>query len=261
MSIRLKPTLRDCLAQAERPLAGVWACAGSPVVTEIIAGAGMDWVLIDMEHSPNGLASVLTQLQVVSGYPVTPMVRVPSDDPVVIKQVLDVGAESLLVPMVSTPEQAEAVVRACQYPPQGIRGVGSRLARSARWGRVGGYLGQPNAHVAVFVQVETVEGVRNAEQIARVEGVDGVFVGPSDLAASMGLIGQLDAPELEAAVQDTFRAVTAAGKPVGVNAFDPQIARRYAAAGASFVLVAADVTILARGSEKLARAWVPETDA
>lgn len=257
---QLPPTLRDRLAEASRPLAGIWVCSGSPLVAEICAGAGLDWLLIDMEHSPNGLESVLAQLQAVAAYPVTPVVRVPSGDAVVIKQVLDLGAQNLVVPMVSTAEEATAVVEAVRYPPRGRRGVGSALARSARWNRVDDYLVDADAHVSLFVQVETVEGVANAAAIAAVDGIDGVFVGPSDLAASMGVIGQQAHPEVTAAVRRTFDAVLGAGRPVGVNAFDPDVAERYVDAGASFVLVGADVTLLARGSEALARHWTAEVD-
>jgi len=245
-------TLRDALAQSSRPLAGIWICSGSPVAAEIVAGSGIDWVLIDQEHGPNDLGTTLTQLQVVAAYPVTPVVRVPSHDPVTIKQVLDLGAQTLLVPMVSSADQARELVRAVHYPPRGIRGVGSALARSARWNRVDGYLTDAAEHVSLFVQIETAEGVDAAAEIAAVDGVDGVFVGPSDLAASMGVIGQQTHPDVVANVHRTFEAVRAAGKPVGVNAFDPAMARSYLDAGASFVLVGADVAILARGTEALA---------
>lgn len=257
MSHRLSPTFRDRLARADRPLAGLWACAGSPLVTEILAGAGMDWLLIDMEHSPNDLASTLAQLQVIAAYPTTPVVRVPIGDAVVIKQVLDLGAQNILVPMVSSASDARAAVEAVRYPPRGRRGVGSALARSARWNRVDDYLRTADEHVSLFVQVETAEAVANAEEIAAVNGIDGVFVGPSDLAASMGLIGQQTHPDVTAAVRRAFAAVRAAGKPVGVNAFDPAAAQAYVDAGASFVLVGADVAMLARASEALATRWVP----
>jgi len=250
--VPLRVTLRDALAQSSRPLAGIWICSGSPVAAEIVAGSGIDWVLIDQEHGPNDLGTTLTQLQVVAAYPVTPVVRVPSHDPVTIKQVLDLGAQTLLVPMVSSADQARELVRAVHYPPRGIRGVGSALARSARWNRVDGYLTDAAEHVSLFVQIETAEGVDAAAEIAAVDGVDGVFVGPSDLAASMGVIGQQTHPDVVANVHRTFEAVRAAGKPVGVNAFDPAMARSYLDAGASFVLVGADVAILARGTEALA---------
>ncbi|MGD7789321.1 HpcH/HpaI aldolase family protein [Propionibacteriaceae bacterium Y1700] len=255
MSLRLKPTFAVDLAAADRPLAGIWACAGSPVITEICAGAGLDWLLIDMEHSPNDLASVQAQLQVAAGYPVTTVVRVPSGDPVIIKRVLDLGAQNLLVPMVSSAADAEAAVAAVRYPPKGQRGVGSALARSARWGRVDDYLTDADDHVSLLVQVETVAGVDHAGEIAAVDGVNGVFVGPSDLAASMGLLGQQTHPDVTAAVLRTFEAVRAAGTFVGVNAFDPDAAQAYVDAGANFLAVSADVTLVARGSDALAQRW------
>lgn len=256
MPLRLSPTFRDALARADRPLAGMWVCSGSPLVAEICAGAGLDWLLVDMEHSPNGLESVLAQLQAVAAYPVTPVVRVPIGDVVTIKQVLDLGAQNLLVPMVSSRVDAETAVSAVRYPPRGTRGVGSALARSARWNRVDGYLADADEHVSLFVQIETAAGVEAAAEIAAVDGVDGVFVGPSDLAASMGVLGQQAHPDVVAAVRRTFAAVHAAGKPVGVNAFDPAVAEEYLRAGADFVLVGADVALLARDSEALAARWV-----
>lgn len=247
-----RDVLRDALDEASRPLVGMWVCSGSALMAEVCAGGGLDWLLIDMEHAPNGLESVLAQLQAVAAYPVTPAVRVPAADPVVIKQVLDLGAQNLLVPMVSSAAEAEAAVAATRYPPRGRRGVGSALARSARWNRVGAYLADAAAHVSVCVQIETAEGVDAAAEIAAVDGVDGVFVGPSDLAASLGHLGQQTHPEVVAAVQRAFAGVLSTGTPVGVNAFDPAVADEYVSAGASFVLVGADVALLARGSESLA---------
>ncbi|MCW3492200.1 HpcH/HpaI aldolase/citrate lyase family protein [Microbacterium sp. SSM24] len=252
MPLRLNPTFRDALAGADRPLAGMWVCSGSALVAEICAGAGLDWLLIDMEHSPNGLESVLAQLQAVGAYPVSPVVRVPIGDVVTLKQVLDLGAQNILVPMVSSAAEAEELVAAVRYPPRGRRGVGSALARSARWNRVDDYLAHADDHVSLFVQIETVAGVDAAAAIAAVDGIDGVFVGPSDLAASMGLLGQQTHPDVAAAVTRAFDGVRAAGKPAGVNAFDPAAARAYLDAGAAFVLVGADVALLARGSERLA---------
>jgi len=260
MPLRLRPTFRDDLAAADRALAGMWVCTGSPLVAEIAAGSGLDWLLIDMEHAPNGLESVLGQLQAAAAYPITPLVRVPANDQVLIKQVLDLGAQNILVPMVNSAADAEAAVQAVRYPPRGRRGVGSALGRSARWNRVDGYLADGDEHVALFVQVETADAVAAAADIAAVAGVDGVFVGPSDLAASMGLLGAQTHPDVVAAVRSAFDAVRAAGKPVGVNAFDPATADAYLEAGVSFILVGADVALLARGSEALAARFIPDGD-
>ena len=238
----------------------MWVCSGSALVAEICAGSGLDWLLIDMEHGPSGLESVLGQLQAVAAYPVTPVVRIPHADPVVVKQVLDLGAQNLLVPMVSSSGEARAVVEAVRYPPRGKRGVGSALARSARWNRVDDYLVDADRHVSLFVQIETATAVEAASAIAAVDGVDGVFIGPSDLAASLGLLGQQTHPDVTAAVLRACSDVLEAGVPVGVNAFDPAVAERYLMAGMSFVLVGADVGLLARGSEALAarRSGSPE---
>nr|WP_234407428.1 aldolase/citrate lyase family protein [Microterricola viridarii] len=249
------------LAAETRPQIGLWVCSGSPLVAEICAGSGVDWLLIDAEHSPNGLESVLAQLQAVAPYPVAPLVRAPIGDTVLIKQLLDLGAKNLLVPMVNSAAQAEELVRAMRYPPLGVRGVGSALARSARWNRIDGYLDRANELVSLFVQIETAAAVENVAAIAAVDGVDGLFIGPSDLAASMGVLGQQEHPDVVAAVEHCIRVATELGKPVGVNAFAPATADRYLAAGADFVSVGADVALLARSSEALAARYIPADDA
>jgi 4-hydroxy-2-oxoheptanedioate aldolase len=258
MPIRVgaEPTFRDALAAADRPQMGMWVCSGSPLIAEICAGSGLDWLLIDAEHSPNGLESIQAQLQAVHGYPVTPLVRVPFGETVIVKQLLDLGAQNLLIPMVNTAEHAAEMVAAVRYPPAGVRGVGSALARASRWNRIDDYLARANETISLFVQIETTDAVANVAEITAVEGIDGLFVGPSDLAASMGLLGQQDHPDVVAAVLECIRVVTEAGKPVGVNAFAPATAERYLQAGAGFVLVGADVAILARASEKLAETFI-----
>lgn len=260
MPLRLDPSFREQLSASDRSLIGVWACSGSPLVTEVAAGSGVDWLLIDMEHSANTLESTLLQLQVAAAYPVAPLVRVPWNDQVAIKQVLDLGAQNIIVPMVSSADEAQAAVAATRYPPEGVRGVGSALARSARWNRVDGYLQESARHTCLTVQIETAAGVDAAAEIADVDGVDAVFVGPSDLSASMGLLGQQTHPDVIAAVEKVFAAVKAAGKSVGVNAFDPVAADAYIAAGADFVAVGADVALLARATEALAARFIPASD-
>jgi 4-hydroxy-2-oxoheptanedioate aldolase len=249
--LNLPASFATVLAETGRAAAGMWVCSGSALVAEICAGSGLDWLLIDMEHAPNGLESVLAQLQAVAAYPVTPVVRVPVNDPVVIKQVLDLGAQNLLVPMVSSAAEAEAAARAVTYPPHGVRGVGSALGRAARWNRVDGYLTDAARTVSVIVQIETARAVEQVDAIAA-SGVHGILVGPSDLAASMNLIGQQAHPDVVAAVEYCIAVGRRAGIPVGVNAFDPAAAWRYLEAGVSFILVGADVTLLARGSEAFA---------
>jgi len=260
MPFRIAPdaSFKDALAAANRPLAGMWVCSASPLVAEICAGAGLDWLLIDAEHSPNGLEGILAQLQAVRGYPATAVVRPPVNEPVLIKQYLDLGVQTLLIPMVNTADDAAAAVSAAHYPPLGIRGVGSALARSARWNRIPDYLARASETITVMVQIESVEAVANAAAIAGTDGIDAVFVGPSDLAASMGLLGQQDHPDVVAAVEGVIKAVKAAGKAVGVNAFAEATARRYLASGIDFILVGADVALLARGSEALAARYIPQ---
>ncbi|WP_170068230.1 HpcH/HpaI aldolase family protein [Arthrobacter ruber] len=260
MPLRLGPTFAGALAAADRPLAGMWVCSGSPLVAEICAGAGLDWLLVDAEHSPNGLESILAQLQAVHGYPVHTLVRPPVNDTVLIKQYLDLGVQNLLIPMVNSVADAEAAVAATRYPPGGVRGVGSALARAARWNRVPEYLMGASATISVTVQIESTAAVEAVEGILAVDGVDAIFVGPSDLAASMGLLGQQEHPQIRAAVEHCLAAAARSGKPSGVNAFNPTTARHYLDGGASFILVGADVALLARGSEALAAAFIPASD-
>jgi 4-hydroxy-2-oxoheptanedioate aldolase len=249
-----RPSFKDRL-RGERPQIGMWVASANPYCAEICAGSGLDWLLIDAEHAPNDLQSLLAQLQAVAPYPIWPVVRPPVGDTVVLKQLLDIGAQSVLVPMVETPDQAAAVVRAVRYPPMGVRGVGSALARASRWNRDAGYLSSADDAITVLVQVESRRGLDQLEAIAGVEGVDGVFFGPADLAASLGHLGQQEHPEVVATVEAGIALVTQLGKCAGVNAFPEEMARRYLRAGCRFVLVGADVTLLARGAERLAATY------
>ncbi|WP_426986303.1 HpcH/HpaI aldolase family protein [Pseudarthrobacter sp. Y6] len=260
MPLRVEPetTFRDALAAADRPLAGMWVCSGSPLIAELCAGSGLDWLLIDAEHSPNGLESILAQLQAVNGHPVQVLVRPPVNDTVLIKQYLDLGVQNLLIPMVNSGAEAQSAVAATRYPPHGVRGVGSALARASRWNRIPDYLARAGDTISVTVQIESTAAVDAVGDILKVDGVDAIFLGPSDLAASMGLLGQQEHPKVRAAVEHCLKAAAAAGKPAGVNAFNPATARSYLAAGAAFVLVGADVAILARGSEALAAQYIPQ---
>lgn len=251
VSVNLPQTLTERLAETQRPLIGLWVSSGSPIAAEIIAGSGTDWVLLDTEHSPNGLESTLVQLYAMSAYPVTPVVRLPTGDTVLIKQFLDLGAQNLLIPMVDSAEQAEQIVRAVRYPNAGVRGVGSALARSARWNRVEGYLGRADETISLTVQIESATAVKNVAEILAVDGIDAIFVGPSDLAASMGHLGQQNHADVVDSVLRVIAAARAAGKPVGVNAFVREDADRYLDAGANFIAVGADVAMLARSSEAL----------
>ena len=258
-----QPMFRDLFtaearaARGGRTAAGMFLSSGDCTAAEICAGAGLDYLLIDGEHAPLSLETVLAQLRTVAGYGVPVMTRVPALDAVLIKQYLDLGAQTLLVPMVDDADQAPRAVEAVRYPPHGVRGVGSSLARSGRWNRVPGYLNDDADHVSLFVQIETRAGVENARAIAETDGVDGIFVGPSDLSASMGLLGQQSHPDVVAAVESVIRAANAAGTVVGVNAFVQAQAQAYAETGADFVNVGADVALLARAAEALADEWCP----
>jgi 4-hydroxy-2-oxoheptanedioate aldolase len=234
----------------------MWLASGSGYVTEICAGSGIDWLLLDQEHAPNDLRTTLEQLQVLAGYPdVDVLVRPPSADPVFVKQLLDIGAQNLIVPMIDSPAEAAAAVAATRYPPEGVRGVGSALARASRWNRISDYLVTADATASLTVQVETVAGLAQLGEIADVDGVDAVFIGPADLAASMGKLGQPESPEVVSTIEDALATIVQHGKSAGVNAFNESVARRYLRAGASFVLVGADVTLLARGAERLAATY------
>ncbi len=238
------------------PRFGMWVASGSGYVTEICAGSGIDWLLLDLEHAPNDLRTTLEQLQVLAGYPeVDVVVRPPSADPVSIKRLLDVGAQNIIVPMIDDPAAAVAAVAATRYPPEGIRGVGSALARASRWNRISDYLVTADETVSLTVQVETVAGLQHLGEIADVDGVDAVFIGPADLAASMGKLGQPEHPDVVTTIEAALGTILEHGKSAGVNAFNEAVARRYLRAGASFVLVGADVALLARGAENLAATY------
>lgn len=236
-----------------KPQIGLWQALASPYTCEICAGAGFDWLLIDAEHAPNTIPLVLAQLQAAGAYPVEPVVRLPLGDAVLIKQYLDIGACSLLIPMVDDAAQAARLVMATRYPPHGIRGVGSAIGRASRWNRTADYLHKADQEICLLVQVETARAMAAITEIATVPGVDGVFIGPSDLAADLGHLGNPGHPDVQSAIERGIAAVRAAGKPVGMLMADEALARRYLDLGASFVAVGTDVTILARGAEVLAR--------
>ena len=239
---------------------GLWVGLADAYAIEAMAGAGFDWLLIDGEHAPNDLRTVLGQLQAVAPYPTHAIVRPVIGDVALIKQLLDVGAQTLLVPVVETAEQAATLVAATRYPPRGIRGVGSALARSSRWNQIGDYLHTADEQMCVLLQVETKKGVDNLAAIAATEGVDGVFFGPADLSASMGLLGQPGHPDVQRAILDGIAVVRAAGKAPGVLSPDPKLARLYLGAGALFVAVGVDTTLLTRACRDLAAAYKNNAD-
>lgn len=238
-----KQALREGRAQW-----GLWVGLADAYVAELLATTGCDWLLIDGEHAPNDLRSTLAQLQAVAPYPSHPIVRPPIGDMALIKQLLDIGAQTLLVPMVESAAQAAQVVAATRYPPRGVRGVGSALARSSRWNQVEGYLQRADDELCVLVQVESASAMAQVAAIAAVEGVDGVFFGPADLSASMGHLGEPAHPAVQQAIVAGIAAVRAAGKAAGVLAADQALARRYADAGAQFVAVGVDASLLVRAA-------------
>jgi 4-hydroxy-2-oxoheptanedioate aldolase len=237
--------------RAGKPQIGLWSSLSSNYSVEVIAGAGFDWILLDCEHSPNDLESLLTQLQAAAPYPTTSIVRVPWNDMVTIKRVLDIGAQSLLVPYVSTAEEAKAAVSYTRYPPKGVRGVAG-TTRATRFGRVKDYAKRAHEEICLLVQVETEAALDNIEAICAVDGVDGVFIGPADLHASMGYTGEIANPKVKPLIDDAIRRIRKAGKAPGILTPNEADAKHWLECGALFVAVGADVGILARGAEVLA---------
>ncbi|HKT55065.1 MAG TPA: aldolase/citrate lyase family protein [Caulobacteraceae bacterium] len=240
------------LGAGERQV-GLWCTLSTAFAAEAVAGAGFDWLLLDTEHSPGDVLTVLGQLQALSGFrDVAAVVRPASNDAVLIKRFLDIGAQSLLIPYVQSAEEARRAVSAVRYPPRGVRGV-SALTRATHFGRYADYAARADEEIALLVQIETQAGLDALEEIAAVDGVDGVFVGPGDLAASLGLIGQLSHPTLVGAVEDAIGRIVRAGKAAGILTGDVPFAKRCQELGTSFTAVGVDVGILARGSDALAR--------
>ena len=231
---------------------GLWSSLCSNIAAEIISDSGFDWILLDTEHSPNEIPDLLGQLQAMQGSATTPIIRPAWNDAVLAKRALDIGAQSLLFPYVQNAEEARRAVASTRYPPQGIRGV-SVAARASRYGRTPGYLTKANAEICVLVQVETRQALGEIEAIAEVEGIDGVFVGPSDLAASLGHLGNPQHPDVQKAIENAVTRLKKAGKPAGILTGNEEEARRYIDWGYLFVAVGADVGLLARNADGLAK--------
>ena len=231
---------------------GLWSILSSHVTVEIIAGSGFDWLVLDTEHSPNELPMVYSQLQAAAaGGRAHPVVRVPWNDMVTLKRYLDIGVQSFLIPYVESAEEAANAVSYTRYPPHGVRGY-SAAPRASGFGRIKDYPQQCEAELAVLVQVESRRGLDNIEEIAAVEGVTGVFIGPGDLAAALGHVGNPKHPEVQAAIEDAIARIRACGKPAGILSADEALAKRYIELGCTFVAVGSDLGILARTSEQLA---------
>jgi 4-hydroxy-2-oxoheptanedioate aldolase len=235
----------------KRQQIGLWLALASPYTAEILGEAGYDWLLIDGEHAPNDIPLMMAQLQALKGAPSHPVVRVPIGEAWLLKQCLDIGAQTILVPMVESGEQAKAMVRAMRYPPQGMRGVGAALARASAFNRIPDYLQTANDEVCLLLQIESRAGLAALDDIATTEGVDGVFVGPADLAADMGFLGKPGAAEVQQAVEAALVRIQSHGKAAGILTADQALARRYLELGATFVAIGNDVSLLANGATRL----------
>lgn len=242
--------------KGDKPTFGLWQGIPDTTVAEIGAGAGFDWVLIDAEHGPFDVRSVMSHLQAMEPYPVSALVRPVEGSTALIKQLLDIGAQTLLVPMVDSAEQAQQIVKAAKYPPQGIRGLGTSMARAANWNRTPDYLTQANEEICVIVQIETLAGLENLKSIVQVDGVDAVFIGPSDLSAAMGHIGNPGHPDVVAAIENGFKVIQAAGKSAGVLAVTKDLVETYVEAGAKFIGVGVDAALLANATRQLASQYI-----
>jgi 4-hydroxy-2-oxoheptanedioate aldolase len=237
--------------RAGRPQIGLWSSLASHLAAELVAGAGFDWLLLDMEHAPNELPMIHAQLQAVAGGSAHPIVRPPWNDMVVIKRLLDIGVQSLLIPYVQTAEEARNAVAYTRYPPQGLRGFATG-PRANNYGRITDYVQTYADELCLLVQVETRQGLDNLEAIAAVDGVDGVFIGPADLAAALGHPGELTHPDVQAAIEDAIGRLVAIGKPPGILTGDEALAHRYLELGCRFTAVGADLALLRAGADALA---------
>jgi 4-hydroxy-2-oxoheptanedioate aldolase len=240
---------KQALQQGRQQL-GFFSTLGSSTLTELFAGCGFNWILLDTEHSPNDMPEVIAQLQAMAAFDVSAIVRPAWSDMVLVKRLLDAGAQTLLIPSVQSAEEARAAISYTRYPPQGVRGV-SGSSRAADYGLNTSYLKTIESELCVIVQIETREGLRNLEAIAAVEGVDAVFIGPADLAADMGHLGNGQHPEVQAAVDDAFRRLKALGKPAGYLTVNEEEAQRRIAQGVAMMGVATDTAIITRGAKGL----------
>ena len=234
-----------------RPLLGLWQALANPYTAEICARAGYDWLLFDGEHAPNTAQTLLAQLQAVSAFPIAPIARVPSGEPVAIKQYLDLGFATLLVPMVDSVEQARMIVAASRFPPRGIRGVASATSRASGFGAMADYLAKAHERVMIIAQIESAAALENIDGIASTEGIDALFIGPADLAASLGHLGNPMHEEVQAAIKRAKSAIDRAGKPAGIFALSADDAKQRIADGFAFVSIGTDIGLLARGSATL----------
>lgn len=230
---------------------GLWQALANPYTAEICAGAGYDWLLLDAEHAPNDVPLLVSQLQAMKGTTSHAVIRPPIGETWIIKQMLDIGAQTLLIPMVESREMAETLVKAVCYPPHGVRGVGAALARASAFNRIPDYLPTANDEICLLLQVESRAGLEALDAIASTEGVDGVFIGPADLAADMGYLGKPGALQVQAEVEKALARIQSHGKAAGILIGDLSLAKRYLELGATFVAIGNDVTLLANATTKL----------
>jgi 4-hydroxy-2-oxoheptanedioate aldolase len=240
---------------------GVWLGIPDTTAAEIMAGAGFDWLLVDHEHGAFDLRDVMRHLQAMAAYDVAPIVRPADGDATLLKKLCDIGAQSFIVPMIDTAEQAANVVSAVRYPPDGIRGMGTSLARAARWNAVPGYVGKANDEMVVMVQAETVTAIENLEAIANTPGIDGVFIGPSDLSASMGHVGNVAHPDVTNTINDALKTIRTAGKHAGLLCLDASMVPNFEERGANFVGVGVDTLLLGNAARRLAAQFSTDDDA
>ncbi len=246
-----KNTFKAAIYAGEMQI-GCWLGLAEPYLAEISGSAGFDWVVVDAEHAPNDLRSIVAQLQILDGLPSHAVVRPPIGETWVIKQYLEAGAQTLLIPMVGSADQARELVRAITYPPHGTRGVGSALGRSSRFSGIADYLTTAEDELCLLVQIENRAGVAALDDILGVDGIDGVFIGPADLAADMGHIGKPNTPEVRETVLDCMRKIVAAGKPAGILTTDQTLQTECAEIGARFIATQIDVSLFANGMRRAA---------
>jgi len=237
--------------KANQQQIGLWCSLSNHFAVEVVAGAGFDWLLFDTEHSPNDIESVFTQLQAAAPYHSHPVVRVPWNDMVTIKRYLDIGAQSLLIPFIQNEEEAKRAVAYTRYPPAGVRGVAG-TTRATRFGRVKDYPRRAQDEICVLLQIENQAGLDNLEKIAAVDGVDGVFIGPADLHASLGYMGETNNPKVMPIIDEAIRRIRKAGKAPGILTGVEADAKRWIGEGCLFTAVGADVGLLARATDALA---------
>ena len=238
---------------------GLWVGLADAYGTEIAANAGYDWLLIDGEHAPSDLRTTLSQLQSIAAYPSQAVVRPPIGSVQLIKQLLDIGAQTLLIPMVETVEQAQLMVKAVRYPPDGIRGVGAALARATRWNSIPDYYANAHENICLLIQIESIEGIKNLDEILKIDGIDGVFIGAVDLSATMGYQGNPNHPEVQKTVIDAIQRIRKAGKAAGILSTQHDVTQKYIELGTEFVAVGVDTSVLMNSLRELLSKYKNDT--